>query len=418
MVDTDAEKEPPNKDNKNVTALEHDSVHDDENKTLSESQDESQDTSQDASHDDSHDKLSDSSSDTSIYDISDGVITADVNNKRHMIDNLKIIKTAGGRSIFFADGEKVYKKDASGREEDLYDFYRYLDNKPDLLSRFPKFYGIVKIDRGLIESLIKSSPFPLYQRAQMVSDVNKLLCMENMCSYFTSPPWVLDLKMASPRTAEKYHKSRGVHEFSIHGMYIPSRVTDVLTTSMTASMTARAIDKEITFDHKMKKDLDYDDFNQVYGILSDFFPSSDLISKLITEVDEIEKMFIKYDFTFDCSLLVMHDTKRMIVKIIDCSMNKDCSTGSMGPSVTSSQGTMNVSVNTGTVSPASSRRELSPKNAERFSERLSDSFSERSQILVKKKTNEKPLKRLAFLKDLLIKIKMFTVFEKPCSSFQ
>lgn len=292
-----------------------------------------------------------------IQDIPD---TMECDDNNYDINNLRIIKTAGGRSIFLADGKKVYKKDASGKEDELYDFYKYLDNKPDLSDRFPKFYGIVKVDKGIIESLIKSSPFPMDHRAQKVNEVNNLLCMENMCSYFSSPPWVLDLKMAVPKTSSKYHKSRFVHEFSIHGMQIPAHLYLGTDTNKYVH--------EISFDHKNYRDLDYDNFDQVYKILSDFFPSLDLVDKLIVEISDIDQMFNKYDFRFNCSLLVMHDTDRIVVKIIDCSMSK---------------------------------LKLSKKMIR----------SSNDITLTHQNTNDNTLKRLSFLKDLLNKIRIRKIIE-------
>lgn len=213
---------------------------------------------------------------------------------------MKIIKTAGGRSIFFVDRAKIYKKDASGKESELYNFYSYLADKPDLMRKFPKFYGVVDIEKNALEKLIAECPFSLYKRAKKIRDVNKLLCMENLCSYFNEKPWILDLKMATPRTTGKYHISRSHHEFSIHGIRSPN----------------------LHYDHKENRDLDYGSTDQVFQVLGGYFPNPGLIDKLIPEIEEINQIFKKYNFRYDCSLLVLHDTKNVIVRVIDCTFEK------------------------------------------------------------------------------------------------
>lgn len=154
-------------------------------------------------------------------------------------DNIKIIRTAGGRSIFFEKDDKIYKKDASGNEKTLYDFYEYLNDKPDLARYYPRFYGVIKIDGDYLESLIKSSPYMLYHKAEIIRQTNYLICMENVCHYFKTSPWIMDLKLARPKTQEKYHISRSTHEFSIHGVYIPGPIDGNMP--------------DINFDHKKKE---------------------------------------------------------------------------------------------------------------------------------------------------------------------
>lgn len=219
-------------------------------------------------------------------------------------DDVKLVRTAGGRSLFLEKDGKVYKKDASGNEMELYRFYSYLKDKPDLMKKFPTLYGIIEIDGEHLNKLIRSSPYDHYPKAELVSPKNILLCMENVCYNFKDR-WVMDLKLARPKTVEKYHISRTIHEFSVHGISVPHNV-----------------DQTINFDHKENRDINYDNFSDIYPLIDRFFPTTILLDRFIEELIDINMLFKKYSFKFVCSILVVHDTQNMIVKIIDCSFVK------------------------------------------------------------------------------------------------
>lgn len=44
-----------------------------------------------------------------------------------------------------------------------------------------------------------------------------------------------------------------------------------------------------------------------------------MLDFFIKELTRINNLFMKYDFKYDCSILVAHDKDDLIVKIIDCS---------------------------------------------------------------------------------------------------
>jgi hypothetical protein len=216
--------------------------------------------------------------------------------------NISSLRPAGGRSSFFQNGPLLYKKDASSKELKQLDFYKYLEDKPDLMVHFPKFYGVIEMNSNDLDTIVDKTESNKIKKSKKYTQSNYLICMENLCYGFDTAPLILDLKMAIPKTVKKYHISRTSHEFSIHGMRIPN-----------------SDGTEMIFDHKKHRDLDYDDDDTLIKILGPFFPSDNLLEETIGRIRMIHTLFKKYIFDYECSILIIHDTNKLIVKVIDCS---------------------------------------------------------------------------------------------------
>ncbi|VBB18735.1 Inositol polyphosphate kinase [Yasminevirus sp. GU-2018] len=261
----------------------------------------------DTANDSSHEQIHETTYDTLHDVIQDRLLKEDTRLSESIRSHhVKSVKTAGGRSRFFVDDNisRIYKKDASGNERELCKFYSYLSDKPDLAEKFPKLFGVVRVDPTDIETLDKDTPDYVNHKSKKTSKKrsnNYFLCMENLSSYFKDQYWALDIKLASPRTTEKYHPSRSMHEFSIHGMRIP-----------------RSDGDEIVFNHKKHRDMNYDDLDSILTVLKTFFSNDNVIRSTLLELYDIKRLFGKYCFEYDCSILIMHDTQHTVVKVIDC----------------------------------------------------------------------------------------------------
>jgi hypothetical protein len=225
-----------------------------------------------------------------------------------VINNIKLIKTAGGKSIFFSYNNKLYKKDASDKHNELNQFYEKYSNNTELIKKFPKYYGVVSIKKEILELLVKKYSYLDTMLNMKIYDINMLVCMENLCSQFTKPIWILDIKMAIPKSIDKYHISRTKYEFVIHGINTPN----------------------CYYNHRNDKQLDYSNINNILRLLKLYFPNKNLIEKVINEVTDINNIFKKYSFEYDYSVLMIHDMDNIIIKVIDCSIPKHNSIENIG----------------------------------------------------------------------------------------